>query len=202
MAKKKKASGKGAKKTTAKTKGGVRAKAKGATKSAAGKKKSAGKRKAVAKKKVQPIPSQYSSVIPSFRVARCGQAVEFLQQLFGAKVKDRYEGPNGEVVHAELRIGDTTVMCGEAQGADVKTLAASVYVKDCDGTFEKAVSLGANAKQPPADQFYGDRSGRIVDPFGNEWVIATHVEDVSRREMLRRMQQMPPPPQATMVAQQ
>ena len=78
----------------------------------------------------------------------------------------------------------------DAHGNDVQALSACVYVKDCDGVFNKAVGLGASVKQPPADQFYGDRSGRIVDAWGNEWVIATHIEDVSKKEMHRRMQAM------------
>ncbi len=161
--------------------------------------KTAAKKKTVrktAKKKVQPVPARYSSVIPSFRVKNCKGAIEFLQKVFGAKVTDRYDGSHGEVFHAELRIGNTTLMCGDGQEGDIQTLGACLYVKNCDAVFAKAVSLGAGVKQEISTQFYGDRSGRVVDAWGNEWVIATHVEDVSRKEMQRRMAALQPQQQA------
>jgi PhnB protein len=142
-------------------------------------------------KKVQPIPSNYSNVIPCFRVANCARAIDFITSVFGAKIRDRYDGPNGEVFHCEMQLGDTTLMCGEAQPGDAQTLAASIYVKDCDAVFNKAVGLGARVKQPLTNQFYGDRVGRVVDAHGNEWMIATHIEDVSKKEMERRMAAQP-----------
>src|SRR5688572_11923307 len=100
--------------------------------------------KAKSAKKVNPIPSRYSSVIPSFGVADCAGAVEFLVTVFGAKVLDRYDDPTGAVMHCELRIGDTTLMCGDAKsGAPVHPLHASIYVKDCDAIVAKAVAKGA-----------------------------------------------------------
>ncbi len=140
------------------------------------------------KRKVEPIPSRYSRLIPSFRVPGCAAAVDFLVSVFGAKVTERYDGPNGELFHCELRVGDVTVMCGDGMPGDSQTLAACIYVKDCDAVFQKAVGLGAQVKQPVTLQFYGDKSGRLVDRWGNEWIIATHVEDVSKKEMERRMQ--------------
>jgi PhnB protein len=157
-------------------------------------KKSKAKRavKAVKKKKVQAIPSHYSNVIPGFRVQNCAGAVAFLQKVFGAKVRDRYDGPNGALMHAELQIGNVTLMCGDGQGPnDTQTLAASIYVKNVDDVFAKAVAEGAQVKQPVTLQFYGDRSGRVTDAWGNEWSIATHVEDVSRKEMMKRMAALP-----------
>jgi PhnB protein len=115
--------------------------------------------------------------------------VDWLTSTFGMKIKDVYRMPDGGIAHCELRFGDSLIMCGEAQGAP-RTLAAMFYVKDCDALFAKAVAAGAKVTRPLQDQFYGDRSGTVADPFGNEWTIATHVEDVSKKEMDRRMAAM------------
>lgn len=144
-------------------------------------------------KKVQAVPARYSSVIPGFRVQKAAGAVDFLQKVFGAKVLDRYDGPNGELFHAELKIGNTTLMCGDGQANDTQTLAASLYVKNVDQVFAKAVSLGAQVKEHVQTKFYGDRAGRVIDSWGNEWSIATHVEDVSKKEMMKRMAAQPGP---------
>lgn len=159
------------------------------------KKKKAVKRSTKSKrsvKKVQPIPARYSNVIPVFAVQDCAGCVAFLQEVLGAKVKERYDGPGGVVMHCELRIGDTTIMCGDtASGATPHTLSACIYVKDCDGVVAKAVSRGAKVDRPLSNQFYGDRMGSVIDKWGNNWMLATHVEDVSKKEMMRRMQQQP-----------
>jgi PhnB protein len=128
----------------------------------------------------------------AFRVPGCAGAIEFVQKAFDAKVRDRYDGPGGVVYHAELRIGDSTVMCGDPQPGSIETfpLLAMIYVKDSDAVFARAVSLGATVVRALQDQFYGDRSGTVRDAWGNEWTIATHVEDVSRREIKRRMDAM------------
>jgi PhnB protein len=162
------------------------------------KKKKAAKRSAKANtkakkssKKVQPIPARYSSVIPIFAVQDCAGAVAFMQEVLGAKVKERYDGPGGVVMHCELRVGDTSIMCGDtASGTPAQALRACLYVKDCDAVIAKALARGASIDRPITNQFYGDRSGSVIDKWGNNWTIATHVEDVSKKEMMRRMQAM------------
>jgi PhnB protein len=151
--------------------------------------KSKPKRKAAPARKAKPKtpPAGYRVVTPAFRVPGCGRAITFLQEAFGAKVVQRYDGPGGTVAHCELRIGDSLIMCGDCEPDQIWHLSAMIYVKDCDATFQRALAAGATAKEPPADQFYGDRNGRVLDPFGNEWVVATHKEDVSKKEMAKRM---------------
>ncbi len=142
-------------------------------------------RKAV--KKVQAIPAHYSTIIPYFRVPNAAGAVAFLQKAFGAKVSDRYDGEKGALMHCELKIGNVMLMCGDGEGADRQTLSAGVYVKNVDQVFAKAVALGAQVKEPLSNKFYGDRTGRVIDAWGNDWSIATHVEDVSPKEMKKRL---------------
>ena len=154
-------------------------------------KKKAAKRPAAKKKviKVKPIPDGYHVVTAAFRVAGCGKAIEFLKEAFGARVRDRYDGPDGSVMHAEVKIGDSVVMCGDAGAAPFGPfpLFAMIYVKDVDKVFRRAVDAGATVVRPLQDQFYGDRNGTVRDAWGNEWTISTHKEDVSHKENLRRM---------------
>jgi PhnB protein len=147
-------------------------------------------RRRAAAKKVHAVPSGYRTVTPGFRGPSCAGAIAFLEKAFGAQVKDRYDMPDGTVAHCELRLGDSVVMCGEAPADQAWKMAAMIYVPDADATFARAVSAGAKVVEAPADKFYGDRAGRVLDPFGNEWVIATHVEDVTPVEMEKRMQAM------------
>ena len=148
--------------------------------------------KPASKTKVEPIAPGFHVITPAFRVKPCAKAIAFCERVFGAKVKDRYDGPGGAVMHAELRIGDSIVMCGDPMPgmAEPISLGAMVYVKDCDAVFQRALDAGATVLRPIQDQFYGDRSGTVRDPHGNEWTIATHIEDVSQKEMHRRMEAM------------
>lgn len=143
-------------------------------------------------RKVKPIPAGAHVVTAAFRVPGCGKAIDFVAAAFGAKVRDRYDGPGGVVYHAEMRIGDTTIMCGDPQPGSAETfpLLAMIYVKDSDEVFARALALGATVVRPLQDQFYGDRSGTVRDPSGNEWTISTHTEDVTRRDIKRRMEAM------------
>jgi uncharacterized glyoxalase superfamily protein PhnB len=102
---------------------------------------------------------------------------------------ERFAAPGNRVGHAEMRIGDSVVMLGDAHG-EHKPLQAMlyVYVDDADATYQRALAAGAASVQPPADQFYGDRSGGVRDPLGNQWWIATHIEDVPPAELKRRAQ--------------
>lgn len=144
------------------------------------------------RKKVNAIPDGFHTVTPAFRVVNCAKAIDFMKKAFGAKEKDRYDGPGGQVMHCELQIGDSVIMCGDVGPDMPQPLIAALYVKDSDAVFRKALDAGATVKEPISNKFYGDRSGSVRDPFGNEWSIATHVEDVSPKEMQRRMAEMGP----------
>ncbi len=139
--------------------------------------------------KARPIPEGYHTVTPAFRVTGAARVIDFMKQAFDATEIDRYTAPDGTVAHAELRIGDSIVMLGEP-GERFQPMPASlhVYVPDVDETYRRAIEAGATSLREPADQFYGDRSGGVRDPGGNEWWISTHVEDVSPEEIKRRME--------------
>jgi PhnB protein len=142
-------------------------------------------------KTVKAIPDGYHSITPGMSLRGCDQAIEFYKRAFGAEQRLCLRGPDGKVAHCEIKIGDSVVMFGEAsEQHPPHPLHAMLYVQDCDAVFQRAVAAGATVKAPVADQFYGDRAGRIADPFGNEWWIATHKEDVSPDEMERRMKTM------------
>ena len=145
---------------------------------------------------VKPIPDGYHSVTPYLIVGGAARALEFYQRVFGAVEKFRMEGPDGRVGHAEIQIGDSHLMLADEHpernirgplsiGGNAMSLL--LYVEDVDTQFQKAIEAGAQEKMPVQDQFYGDRSGTLTDPFGHVWTIATHKEDVSFEEMQRRI---------------
>jgi PhnB protein len=146
--------------------------------------------------KAKPIPDGYHNVTPYLVIKGAAAAIDFYKKVFGAVEIMRMPQPDGRVGHAELKFGDSHVMLAdEFPEMDVvgpKTLGNSpvgllLYVDDVDKTVERAVALGATIKKPVADQFYGDRTGTIEDPFGHKWTVAVHIEDVSPEEMQRRM---------------
>ncbi len=146
---------------------------------------------------VQPIPQGYHTVSPYLVVNDAAKAIEFYKRAFDAKEKFRMEGPPGKIGHAELQIGDSIVMVAdEMPQMDAKapqslggtTASIFLYVKDVDTAFNKAVGAGAKATMPVADMFWGDRYGKLMDPFGHSWSMATHKEDVAPDEMQRRVQ--------------
>jgi PhnB protein len=148
---------------------------------------------------VPPIPAGYAGITPCLIVRNADRAIAFYQEVFGAKEVLRLDGPEGTVAHAELRIGEGIVMLGEEMPAmgykDPLAFGGSpvsllVYVPDVDTVIERALAAGAEAKRPVADQFYGDRNGTIVDPFGHQWTIATHIRDVSKEEMQAAVAEM------------
>ena len=141
---------------------------------------------------VRPIPEGYHTLTPGMNLKDADKAIEFLKKAFGADEKVRVPGENGKVMHAEIKIGDSIVMLGEAIKDPVQTLNAMLYVQDCDAVFKRAVDAGAPAVQQPTVMPWGDRAGRVTDPFGNKWFIATHVEDVSMEEAMRRMKAAKP----------
>jgi PhnB protein len=149
--------------------------------------------------KVKPIPDGYSGITPYLIFKGAAAAIDYYKKAFGAIETVRMGQPDGRVGHAEVKIGDAVVMLADefpemniVGPATLGNTSVSLllYVEDADATFGKAVALGAQVEKPMADQFYGDRSGTIKDPFGHKWTIATHTEDVSPEEMQRRMAAM------------
>jgi PhnB protein len=122
----------------------------------------------------------------------CPRAIEWYRTVLGAKQRLRLDMPGGTVAHCELGFGDAVLMMGSPMPPQVpqRTTCLAIYVKDCDATYNEALSAGARSLQEPTDQFYGDRNARFEDPFGNEWSVMTHVKDVSAREMKKAMAQM------------
>jgi len=139
---------------------------------------------------VKPIPDGYHSITPGMNIKDCEKAIDFFKKAFGAEERSRHVGPHGKIVHAEVKIGDSIVMLSEAVQHPVHVVHAMLYVTDCDAVFKRAVDAGATAMMPPQDMFYGDRGGRLVDPFGNDWFIATRKEEVSPAELEKRMKAM------------
>ena len=147
------------------------------------------------KKKVQPIPAGYSAVTPYLSIRGAAQAIEFYKNAFGAKEIMRMPGPEGKLGHAEISIGGSRIMLSDEYEAMAffspkarggTTVHIHLYVKDVDATVARATAAGAKVNRPVKDQFYGDRTGSIEDPFGHMWHIATHKEDLSKAEMARR----------------
>ena len=135
---------------------------------------------------VQPIPEGYHTVVPYLIVPDVAKELEFIDKVFGAKVVERLER-DGSVQHADVLIGDSHVMMGAASEQWPARLATlHLYVDNCDELYRKAMAAGATSLREPTNEFYGDRSGGVTDPQGNQWWFATHVEDVSQEEMERR----------------
>lgn len=149
---------------------------------------------------VKPIPDGYHSLTPYLIVDNGAAAIEFYKQVFGATELFRMANPDtGKVGHAEVRIGDSVVMLADQEpemGAKSPAqyggtpVGLMLYVEDCDATFAAAVKAGARVDRPLADQFYGDRNGTIIDPFGHKWTIGTHKEDLTPEEMDKRLEAM------------
>ena len=144
----------------------------------------------------KPIPEGFHSITPSLVVRDAAKAIDFYKKALGAQELVRMPGPDGKIMHAELKIGDSIIFLGEENpqmGAkSPQTLGGctgtlNLYVNDVDQTFKQAVSAGGRESMPVADQFWGDRYGTFVDPFGYSWGIATHKEDLSPAEMDQRM---------------
>jgi len=139
---------------------------------------------------VKAIPDGYHSVQPYLVVKGADKLVEFMKQAFGATENHKIMGPDGKVGHAEMQVGDSRIMLGEAH-KEWKPMPTGIYlyVKDTDAVFKKAIEAGGESVMPVADQFYGDRHGGVRDPAGNLWWIATHIEDVPANELARRAEE-------------
>jgi PhnB protein len=144
---------------------------------------------------VKPIPEGYPEITPYLAVDGASDAIDFYTTVFGARERMRMQGPGGKVGHAELEIGNSLIMLADEfpdmGNRGPKTIGGtpvtiSIYVEDVDDVFDRAVAEGATEIRPVENQFYGDRSGQLEDPFGHRWSVATHVEDVPADEMEKR----------------
>jgi PhnB protein len=149
--------------------------------------------------KVKPIPAGYHAITPYLIVDGAARAIEFYRRAFDAKELMRIPAPNDRIGHAEIKVGDSVIMLADEHpemdarspshyGGSPVTLL--LYVTDVDKQFKQALAAGATEVRPVADQFYGDRSGTLKDPFGHSWHLSTHKEDVSMEEIARRMAAM------------
>ena len=146
---------------------------------------------------VKHIPAGYHTATPYLVIKGAAAAIDYYKKAFGATEVVRMAGPDGSIMHAEIKIGDSMIMLGEENpqmGATAPTslggspVGLCLYVPDVDKRFAGAVAAGATVKKAVQDQFYGDRSGTVVDPYGHLWTIATHIEDVAPDEMNRRFE--------------
>lgn len=144
---------------------------------------------------VKPIPDGYPSLVPSLAVDDASEAIDFYKRAFGATERMRMPTPDGKIGHAELGVGDAVLMLSDPfpQGTTKSprelggtTVGIFLYVEDVDAFVERAVEAGAKVTMPVDDMFWGDRYGKISDPFGHEWQVATHVEDVAPEDMEAR----------------
>ena len=143
-----------------------------------------------------PRPAGHHTITPGFIVPNAAKVIDFLQRAFGAETVDRYDGPNGEVFHAEVRIGDSVLMLGESgHGHDPMPASLSLYVDTGDAVdlaYKRALAAGANSQMEPANQFYGYRSATVRDPGGSKWTICAVIEELTREEIARRMANQKP----------
>jgi PhnB protein len=151
--------------------------------------------------RLDPIPASYRRVTPALVVKGAEKALAFYAEVFGATERMRFPGPGETIAHAEIEIGDSVLIVEDEfpnrgtkapgpQGVEGTPFSLFLYVEDVDAVVEQAVKLGAQLKRSPENQFYGDRDGYIIDPFGHGWTIASHIEDVSAEELTRRMSKM------------
>lgn len=133
------------------------------------------------------LPKGYHNVTPHLINENATRVIEFLKRAFDAEEINRLSAPDGRLVHAEIKIGDSMIMIGEASGT-WKAMPASIalYVENADATYKRALQAGATSLKEPADLFYGDRTGGVIDLAGNHWWIATHLEDVPPEELKLR----------------
>ena len=148
--------------------------------------------------KVKAIPDGYHSVTPYLCIKGAQRALDFYQKAFSAEVLYKLDMPDGRIGHAEIQIGNSRLMLSDEMPEMPDAIAKSpaslggstagynIYVEDVDARFKQAVGAGAKVRRPVTNQFYGDRSGTVEDPFGHFWTISTHVEDISPDEIVKR----------------
>ena len=147
-------------------------------------------------KLIKPIPAGFHAVTPYLTIRGAHQAMDFYARAFAARETLRLTGPNGAIMHAQMRIGDSLIMLSEDSAAwgaygpqhyNGTSVTICLYHMDVDALFEQAVAAGATVKRPLADQFYGDRTADLLDPYGHSWHIAMHQEDLTQEQMQRRL---------------
>lgn len=139
------------------------------------------------KKEVKPIPEGFHTVTPYLTIKGVARLLDFLRDAFGAQELHRSSGPDGRIIHAQVKIGNSMVMIGEAgEEWPARPSTIFLYVENADATYQAALNAGGQVVRELKNEFYGDRMGGIKDPSGNDWWIATHIEDVSPEEMARR----------------
>ncbi len=136
---------------------------------------------------VEYKPKAYHTVTPFIYNTNIAETIDFTIAAFGATLKEKHLTPEGRIMHAEIIIGDSIIMMGETHG-DMASLPVMLYlyVEDCDSVYKNAMAAGGKSLREPTTEFYGDRSSGVTDPWGNQWWIATHVEDISPEEMMKR----------------
>lgn len=148
------------------------------------------------KNKVKPVPDGYTTATPYLTIRGAAKAIEFYKQAFGAQELFRMPGPEGKIMHAEIMIGDSHIMLADEspkgetkspQSLNGSSSGIFLYVENVDTLFKQALEAGGKETQPLENMFWGDRFGKLTDPFGHRWMLATHVEDVSPAEMEERM---------------
>ena len=149
--------------------------------------------------KVNSVPPGYNTVTPYLLIKGASDAIAFYVRVFGAQETIRLTAPDGRIGHAEIRIGDSVIMIADEhpemdflgpQSRGGTTVSLLIYVTDADQVFNEALKAGATELRPLCDQFYGDRSGSVTDPWGHVWSIATHLEDISPAELKRRFDEL------------
>jgi PhnB protein len=174
-----------------------------AKKNVARKTKKVAGRKTKPRKKVNPISKGHHTVTPHLVLDDCAKAIAFYAKAFGAREMVRMPGPDGKIVHAEIKVGDSMIMMNDEmppmagqpgvykspKAAGFATAALFLYVRGVDAAFERAVKAGCTVRMPLMDMFWGDRFGQVIDPFGHTWSLATHIEDVRPSQMRKRQEE-------------
>ncbi len=149
--------------------------------------------------RIKAIPDGHHTATPYLVITNAGKAIEFYKEAFGAMERMRLASPDGKVMHAEIKIGDSPIMlcdeCPDWNALSPQTIGGTavsimLYVEDADTVVNRAVEAGAKLLMPVADQFWGDRCGTVTDPFGHKWTVATHTEDVSPEEICKRAKEL------------
>jgi|SRR5215471_6696219 len=135
---------------------------------------------------VKAIPDGYHTVTPSLVVKGAAQLIDFIKEAFAGEEAFRMPAPSGEIMHAEVKIGNSVVMLNDAIRQSPTTSSLFLYVTDVDRVYQRALKAGATSVLEPAEMFWGDRMAQVKDQFGNQWSIATHIEDVPPQEMQER----------------
>jgi PhnB protein len=146
--------------------------------------------------RAKPIPENYHAITPSLACHNASRAIDFYKEVFGATELVRMPGPDGKIMHAVLKIGDSRIFVNDPmsktapspESGVVNLTSLHLYVDNVDAIFNRAVEQGARVDMPVQDMFWGDRYGRVTDPFGQQWSIATHEEDVAPEEIKRRQE--------------